>query len=202
MKDLFGELGTNPKFKKVAQLAFYSIFVFIAIILINTAEPAKEDNKNEEKNNQNITTEINLPEIYEYKYSINLDDKIYSYQGSASENINTFKKNKDNKITEYKLENNVYYVLNKDKYEETTKEKVYDIIDYEYLDIENINSYLKNSEQENEKYYMYYKDSITGEKTDKYIVIELKTEKVTIDYSKAIDTYNNFMVIFEYNERN
>lgn len=203
MKDFFGALGNNPKFNTLTKLAFYSLFVFAAIILINTADISEVN----DEVNDNIQEEveesivISLPSNYEYEYTINLDDKIYSYQGIVEENIQTIKKNKDNKITNYKYENNKYYTLNKDEYIEILENEVYDIVDYEYLKVEKINQYLENSEEHEGKYFIYLKDSVTGVATDVYIEIEKNKDNVKIDYSRLDDEYEKFVVVFEYKER-
>lgn len=202
MKDFFGELGNNPKFNTMTKLAFYSLFVFIAIILINTADVSElnneVDNNGQEEREELLVT---LPGDYEYSYSINIDDKIYSYQGTVEDTVRIFKKNKNNKITNYKYDKSKYYMLEKEEYVEVLEKDVYDIVNYSYLDVEKINYYLANAVEKDEKYYTYLKDSITGEETEEYIEIIREENKTIVDYSKLDDEYEKFVVEFEYKER-
>lgn len=203
MKEIFENLGNNPKFNTLAKLAFYSLFVFIAIIFINTADVGELNNEVDD-NNQVESEELLmvLPNNYEYSYNINLDDKIYSYQGTVEDTLDVFKKNKDNKITNYKYENGKYYSLKKEEYVTVSENDVYDIVNYEYLNVEKINQYLNNAEKNDDKYYFYFKDVVTGDVTDVYIEIVREKNKVTVDYSKLDDEYQKFVVEFEYKERN
>ena len=202
MKEMFGNLGNDPKFNALAKLAFYSLFLIVAIILINTADIGDDSHK-EEDNEQQLEGSMVLvmPDNYNYKYSISVDEKIYSYEGMVVDKVNTFKKNKDNEITNYKYEKNSYYQLEEEEYVETLKEEVYDIISYDYLNVDKFKDYLDNASRVDNKYYTYLKDTITGEETDIYILIELDENKVMIDYSKLVDEYDELIVVFEYKER-
>jgi len=201
----FNNLGNNSKFDTLVKLAFYSLFLFVAIILINTSDINVGDDNLSDDNDTNEQEQrkelLELTDNYTYKYSITVDDKIYSYHGIYSDNIYEFKKNKDNVISEYKYENNNYYVLEKKEYKIIESDKVFDIIDYMYLDIERIKQYLNNSKYKDSKYYMYLKDEITGLETDVYILMELTENKITVDYSKLKDDYETLIVVFEYEER-
>jgi len=199
---MFGNLGNDPKFNALAKLAFYSLFLIVAIILINTADIGDDSHK-EEDNEQQLEGSMVLvmPDNYNYKYSISVDEKIYSYEGMVVDKVNTFKKNKDNEITNYKYEKNSYYQLEEEEYVETLKEEVYDIISYDYLNVDKFKDYLDNASRVDNKYYTYLKDTITGEETDIYILIELDENKVMIDYSKLVDEYDELIVVFEYKER-
>lgn len=204
MNEMFGNLGNNPKFNTLVKLAFYSLFLFAALILINTTEVAQKDEDNESDNNNNdvkVSRLITLPDSYEYSYNINIDDNIYSYQGIIEENNHTIKKNKDNKITNYNYKDGKYYTLNKDDEVEVLEKDVYDIVDYDYLKIEKINQYLANAEESNGSYLIYLKDSITGEDTDIYIKIDKYKEITKIDYSNLEDNYQKFVVEFQFKDR-
>jgi len=76
---MFGNLGNDPKFNALAKLAFYSLFLIVAIILINTADIGDDSHK-EEDNEQQLEGSMVLvmPDNYNYKYSISVDEKIYS----------------------------------------------------------------------------------------------------------------------------
>lgn len=201
MNELFGDLGNNPKFKTLTKLAFYSLFFFAAIILINTAEVKPEDDTLDEQDNGEESLLITLPEEYEYSYNINIDDNIYSYQGVVKKDSHTIKKNKDNKITNYEYKDKKYYTIKKDNEVEVLEKDVYDIIDYDYLKIEKINQYLENALEVNGSYLIYLKDIVTGQDTDIYIEIEKYDGRIKVDYSKLVDDYQKFIVEFEFENR-
>lgn len=203
MKDWLGSLGSSSKFDTLVKLALYSLFVFIAIIVINTAD-VKDNNNDKVEDNQpeiNQSSTLIIPDNYNYKYIITLDDNIYSYQGSYALGVDTFKKNIDNKIVNYKFEDGKYYLLEKEKYIETSQEQVFDIVDYEYLDVKKIKYYFDNAKLDGNYYYVYLKDQITGNDTDKYIKMEVENGKIMMDYSKISDVYDSFIIVFEYEER-
>lgn len=203
MKDFFARLGNNPKFNTLTKLAFYSLFVIAALILINTADVSEINNEiyNNNQDEVNKSIIVSLPSSYEYNYTINLDDKIYSYLGVVDKEIHMIKKNKDNNVTNYKYENNKYYIINDNVEDEVLESKVFDMVDYEYLKIDRINQYLENSEEHEGKHITYLKDSVTGEVTDVYIEIEKNQNNIRIDYSRLDDEYEKFVVEFEYKER-
>ena len=111
----------------------------------------------------------------------------------ASNNNNELLITKTNNdiVTNYKYISNKYYVENNDKYILTNINKVYDIIDYEYLDIDNINNYLNNATLENDIYKVYLKDIILNNTSDKYITIKLLDNSVEIDYTYLLNILNN-----------
>ena len=85
----------------------------------------------------------------------------------------------------------IVYKNNNDKYILTNINKVYDIIDYEYLDIDNINNYLNNATLENDIYKVYLKDIILNNTSNKYITIKLLDNSVEIDYTYLLNILNN-----------
>ena len=97
--------------------------------------------------------------------------------------------------------NNKYYISEKRQDVEILDKEVYDIVNYEYLNIEKINQYLENSKEEKGKYLVYLKDQVTGEATDVYIGITREVNNIKVDYSMLDDNYQKFVVEFEYEER-
>ena len=89
---------------------------------------------------------------------------------------------KDNKY--YKLQENNEYVL-------TTKEEIFSSVNYDYLNINNINTYLKNATKTSDQYIVNLKDIILGDNSTDYFVILINNNKISIDYTPLIKHFNN-----------
>lgn len=203
-KKTFKEKWQDKKYQAKIKLSGYSIFVVIAIIMIlvegasnnkNTViDNGLEDNKTikdntDTKDNKLFT--INYPYIIELNYNIDNTKNNITYKYSNNNNELLITKTNNDTVTNYKYISNKYYIENNDKYILTNINKVYDIIDYEYLDIDNINNYLNNATLENNIYKVYLKDIILNNTSDKYITIKLLDNNVEIDYTYLLNTLNN-----------
>ena len=203
-KKTFKEKWQDKRYQAKIKLSGYSIFVVIAIIMIlvegatnnkNTIiDNGLEDNKTikdntDTKDNKMFT--INYPYIIELNYNIDNTKNNITYNYSNNNNELLITKTNNDIVTTYKYISNKYYVENNDKYILTNINKVYDIIDYEYLDIDNINNYLNNATLENDIYKVYLKDIILNNTSDKYITIKLLDNSVEIDYTYLLNILNN-----------
>lgn len=203
-KKTFKEKWQDKRYQAKIKLSGYSIFVVIAIIMIlvegatnnkNTIiDNGLEDNKtikdnNDTKDNKFFT--INYPYIIELNYNIDNTKNNITYNYSNNNNELLITKTNNDIVTNYKYISNKYYVENNDKYILTNINKVYDIIDYEYLDIDNINNYLNNATLENDIYKVYLKDIILNNTSNKYITIKLLDNSVEIDYTYLLNILNN-----------
>ncbi len=203
-KKTFKEKWQDKRYQAKIKLSGYSIFVVIAIIMIlvegatnnkNTIiDNGLEDNKTikdntDTKDNKLFT--INYPYIIELNYNIDNTKNNITYNYSNNNNELLITKTNNDIVTNYKYISNKYYVENNDKYILTNINKVYDIIDYEYLDIDNINNYLNNATLENDIYKVYLKDIILNNTSDKYITIKLLDNSVEIDYTYLLNILNN-----------
>lgn len=203
-KKTFKEKWQDKRYQAKIKLSGYSIFVVIAIIMIlvegatnnkNTViDNGLEDNKTikdntDTKDNKLFT--INYPYIIELNYNIDNTKNNITYKYSNNNNELLITKTNNDIVTNYKYISNKYYVENNDKYILTNINKVYDIIDYEYLDIDNINNYLNNATLENDIYKVYLKDIILNNTSDKYITIKLLDNSVEIDYTYLLNILNN-----------
>ena len=203
-KKTFKEKWQDKRYQAKIKLSGYSIFVVIAIIMIlvegasnnkNTViDNGLEDNKTikdntDTKDNKMFT--INYPYIIELNYNIDNTKNNITYNYSNNNNELLITKTNNDIVTNYKYISNKYYVENNDKYILTNINKVYDIIDYEYLDIDNINNYLNNATLENDIYKVYLKDIILNNTSDKYITIKLLDNSVEIDYTYLLNILNN-----------
>lgn len=203
-KKTFKEKWQDKRYQAKIKLSGYSIFVVIAIIMIlvegatnnkNTIiDNGLEDNKTikdntDTKDNKLFT--INYPYIIELNYNIDNTKNNITYNYSNNNNELLITKTNNDIVTNYKYISNKYYVENNDKYILTNINKVYDIIDYEYLDIDNINNYLNNATLENGIYKVYLKDIILNNTSNKYITIKLLDNSVEIDYTYLLNILNN-----------
>ena len=200
----FKEKWQDKKYQAKIKLSGYSIFVVIAIIMIlvggatnnkNTIiDNGLEDNKTikdntDTKDNKLFT--ISYPYIIELNYNIDNTKNNITYKYSNNNNELLITKTNNDTVTNYKYISNKYYIENNDNYILTNINKVYDIIDYEYLDIDNINNYLNNATLENDIYKVYLKDIILNNTSDKYITIKLLDNSVEIDYTYLLNILNN-----------
>lgn len=203
-KKTFKEKWQDKRYQAKIKLSGYSIFVVIAIIMIlvggatnnkNTViDNGLEDNKTikdntDTKDNKLFT--ISYPYIIELNYNIDNTKNKITYKYSNNNNELLITKTNNDTVTNYKYISNKYYIENNDNYILTNINKVYDIIDYEYLDIDNINNYLNNATLENDIYKVYLKDIILNNTSDKYITIKLLDNSVEIDYTYLLNTLNN-----------
>lgn len=203
-KKTFKEKWQDKRYQAKIKLSGYSIFVVIAIIMIlvegatnnkNTIiDNGLEDNKTikdntDTKDNKLFT--IAYPYIIELNYNIDNTKNNITYKYSSNNNELLITKTNNDIVTNYKYISNKYYVENNDKYILTNINKVYDIIDYEYLDIDNINNYLNHATLENDIYKVYLKDIILNNTSDKYITIKLLDNSVEIDYTYLLNILNN-----------
>lgn len=203
-KKTFKEKWQDKRYQAKIKLSGYSIFVVIAIIMIlvegatnnkNTIiDNGLEDNKTIKDNTdtkENKLFTINYPYIIELNYNIDNTKNNITYNYSNNNNELLITKTNNDIVTNYKYISNKYYVENNDKYILTNINKVYDIIDYEYLDIDNINNYLNNATLENDIYKVYLKDIILNNTSNKYITIKLLDNSVEIDYTYLLNILNN-----------
>lgn len=203
-KKTFKEKWQDKKYQAKIKLSGYSIFVVIAIIMIlvggatnnkNTIiDNGLEDNKTVKDNTDtkdNKLFTISYPYIIELNYNIDNTKNNITYKYSNNNNELLITKINNDIVTNYKYISNKYYIENNNNYILTNINKVYDIIDYEYLDIDNINNYLNNATLENGIYKVYLKDIILNNTSDKYITIKLLDNSVEIDYTYLLNTLNN-----------
>ena len=203
-KKTFKEKWQDKRYQAKIKLSGYSIFVVIAIIMIlvegatnnkNTIiDNGLEDNKTIKDNNNtkdNKLFTIAYTYIIELNYNIDNTKNNITYKYSNNNNELLITKINNDIVTNYKYISNKYYVENNGNYILTNINKVYDIIDYEYLDIDNINNYLNNATLENNIYKVYLKDIILNNTSDKYITIKLLDNSVEIDYTYLLNTLNN-----------
>jgi len=215
----------NPKSALIKLLVGFGIMLILIIFLninnnsslntnkennndANNNNTKEEDNTNDqESQNLNVKDSI-LNGDYTYKYTINIiknEEEInYIYEGVKTKEKTTGTLTKEENQIFYIYENNEYYVKDEeDKYVLTTEEEIFDIIDYKYLNISTIDSYISKStldyktEYSNKTllkgYNAYIKDIIISENNDEYITIVTKENEnygIEIDYTNLMKVIN------------
>lgn len=213
MKNFMEKWNSEPKFKTKVKLSLYTIFVvFVSIFAISTKGNVSTNEFKQENDNNGISDKqekkddiIKIPSKYNYKINVTIDESKYIYIGTKENNKETIKKEVNNVITNYIYENNSYYKEDDGNYILTSKDEVYDIVDYNYLKLETINEYISKSTKNGNQYLVYLKDIILGNDSEEYIIITLNENKINIDYTVLIKNFdkniNNYLVKIEIEEK-
>lgn len=173
------------------ELILYAIFFIGVIIFIRVG--------NNTSNNNNINTSDNLfisqiNDNYSYDIKININDNNYEYIGKVLGYNSTIEK-KDNNIDEYFYKkNDKYYKLDQDNgYVLSNKNDIYNIINYDYMDINNIKEYIKISNNDNGIYKVKISDIILNSSSLDYITIKLDNinNTIEIDYTNLLRINDN-----------
>jgi len=205
MEDFLKKWNNDSRFKTKIKLSLYTLFVvFVAIFAVSgrnniptnqiEGNLTQEDNQtnNNETENTNITVEkINIPDEYKYKINITINEMTYQYIGNKNKLKETIVKKTSLTETNYVYENGEYYKENNNQnYLLTSKEEVYNIIDYSYLDLNTVNQYLSKAEKTENEYRVYLKDIILGTDNQNYITISKTDNKVNIDYTNLFNYFD------------
>lgn len=217
-KKTFKEKCQDKKYQAKVKLSGYGIFVLIVVLMLSVGGGnVPEDNYNnlEDNPSNNVTEEenkkieFNKPDVNNYTYETTIstkkDDiiKEYYYHGKVLDAYEEVVKEVEKNFNTYRIKDNKYYLYNNDKYVLTTEKEVYDILDYNYLNIDNINNYLSLSKVVDNKYQVYLKDIILDNTSEDYITINMENMKLNIDYTNLINVleneeYDSYIVEIEY----
>lgn len=184
----------DKKFRAKIKLLLYGIFLVIVIIYVTSlkTEPIPVDEVDDL--NSEIKEEvqvITIPEKYNYLIKIEIDDKNYTYSGEKNLEQENIVKTSDDISSNYIFKNNEYYVKDGELYIKTTKEAVYDAVNYNYINLETINNYLSKAVNNNSNQYLVYlKDIILGQDTNEYFTISVDENKISIDYTPLMKQFN------------
>jgi len=210
----FKEKWQDKKYQAKIKLSGYGIFILLVIIMLAFGQGNNNiDNGEYNDIDENILEEDNVkfykPNVDNYKYEIKIinekdnNEEVVIYSGEINNGDEVLVKKTNKKEYRYKVKNDKYYVLENDNYVLTSLENVYDIIEYKYIDIDNINNYLSVSEENDNEYYIYLKDVILDCNIDEYFTILFDEDSLTIDYTNFInylndDDYDSYIVNFNY----
>lgn len=201
-KESFSTKWKDKKYQAKVKLSIYGIFILIVIILGSIGNNGSLDNSNTKDIDSNISdnSSINdskdifmLPKNKDYKYNIDikLDDKEIKYNGEVNYEGEVITKEIDNVKYSYKYIDKKYYVSKNNNYVLTSRDNIYDIVDYSYIDNDVINSYLKESKLVGNMSVVYIKDIVLDYKGNDYITYTLSDKKIEIDYTKLYNILND-----------
>lgn len=190
MNDFLDKWKNDSKFKAKTQLLFYTAFMIFALIfgLVNRGEVKYNEDLPLKDNDEK--TSIVIPDKYNYTIDIIINDKQYRYEGKQTPKEETLTKIVEKETHSYVRKEDTYYsgviIMN----DIVSKNEVYDIIDYNYLNLNTINQYLSVSRKENDKNIVYIKDIILGNDSEQYISIKVNDNKINIDYTSLLQLFD------------
>ena len=172
------------------ELILYAIF-FIGVIIF-----VREGN-NISNNNINTSDNLFISQIndnYSYDIKININDNNYEYIGKVLGYNSTIEKKDSNTDEYFYKKNDKYYKLDQDNgYILSNKNDIYNIISYDYMDINNIKEYIKTSNNDNGIYKVKISDIILNSSSSDYITIKLDNinNTIEIDYTNLLRINDN-----------
>lgn len=186
--------------KAKLELILYGIFFLGLIIFLRIGN--MRSTHNEVNNNDNIFIS-QITDNYEYNINITINDIVYNYTGKVLGYNEVITNNNNNE--HYYKKKDIYYKLDSDKgYILTNKKDIYNIIDYDYLDINNIKEYIKLSTREDNIYKVKVSDINLSNTKEDYITIKIDNINNTIDidytnlFKEKDNTINNYLVSISY----
>lgn len=198
MENFITKWKSDNRFRTKIKLLLYTLFIiFVGIFAVSsrnnlpTNEYSDNDDSIESIKDDKIT--IQIPDDYQYSINITINESSYQYTGTKSKEQTTITKIVDNLETNYIYNDNYYRQDEEGNYLLTTKEEVYDIVDYSYLDLNTINQYLSKSTKsttDNNQYFVYLKDIILGNDSEDYITITKEQNKIEIDYTELFKYFD------------
>lgn len=190
MDEFIKKWKSDKKYQAKIKLILYGIFIILVVLYASTLNTnINKDNKKDEPKEID-TLVIAIPKEYHYNITIDLDNNSYKYYGDKTSEKTTITKETD--VTKnYIYQNNEYYIEDNGTYVKTTKDEIYDIINYNYLNIDSINNYLKNATKNGNEYLVYLKDIILDDDSNEYITIEVNDNNISIDYTELMRKINN-----------
>ena len=218
----------DKKFKAKVELVIGFSFIFVLLIYANVTgvnsnynygNSLSSGDSNVEYESENETSLIyKINNNYEYETNVSLskytslDNKDlvnynYSYTGKVYDNNEIINKNNNNVTVNYAKVGDIYYLKENDNYVVSDKDTVYDLVDYKYLNIEDIRNYLKSAKLDhtttysngniNYVYDLKVSDIINTYKGDKSINIEINEIDdnmiISIDYTDLINEIDNLI---------
>lgn len=195
MKNFAEKWKSDHIYQTKIKLVLYTLFVVIvAIYAITANKNTKTIETDIDELSNKVTTNENIfviPKEYDYEINITTDNIKYTYVGTKTKTKEMIKKVVAEEETKYIYQNNQYYQeIDNDNYLVTSKEEIYDFLDSNYLNIENINAYLSKSQKLNNQYLVYLKDILLDNDTEDYFVILIDKNNINIDYTPLMKSIN------------
>lgn len=172
------------------ELILYAIFFIGVIIFVRVGNNISNNNINTSDNL--FISQIN--DNYSYDTKVNINDNNYEYIGKVLGYNSTIEKKDSNTDEYFYKKNDKYYKLDQDNgYILSNKNDIYDIINYDYMDINNIKEYIKISNNDNGIYKVKISDIILNSSSSDYITIKLYNinNTIEIDYTNLLRINDN-----------
>ena len=172
------------------ELILYAIFFIGVIIFVRVGNNISNNNINTSDNL--FISQIN--DNYSYDIKININDNNYEYIGKVLGYNSTIEKKDSNTDEYFYKKNDKYYKLDQDNgYILFNKNDIYDVINYDYMDINNIKEYIKISNNDNGIYKVKISDIILNSSSSDYITIKLDNinNTIEIDYTNLLRINDN-----------
>lgn len=172
------------------ELILYAIFFIGVIIFVRVGNNISNNNINTSDNL--FISQIN--DNYSYDIKININDNNYEYIGKVLGYNSTIEKKDSNTDEYFYKKNDKYYKLDQDNgYVLSNKNDIYDVINYDYMDINNIKEYIKTSNNDNDIYKVKISDIILNSSSSDYITIKIDNinNTIEIDYTNLLRINDN-----------
>ena len=172
------------------ELILYAIFFIGVIIFVRVGNNISNNNINTSDNL--FISQIN--DNYSYDIKININDNNYEYIGKVLGYNSTIEKKDSNTDEYFYKKNDKYYKLDQDNgYILSNKNDIYDVINYDYMDINNIKEYIKISNNDNGIYKVKISDIILNSSSSDYITIKIDNinNTIEIDYTNLLRINDN-----------
>lgn len=172
------------------ELILYAIFFIGVIIFVRVGNNISNNNINTSDNL--FISQIN--DNYSYDIKININDNNYEYIGKVLGYNSTIEKKDSNTDEYFYKKNDKYYKLDQDNgYVLSNENDIYNIISYDYMDINNIKEYIKTSNNDNGIYKVKISDIILNSSSSDYITIKLYNinNTIEIDYTNLLRINDN-----------
>lgn len=170
------------------------LFIMLGLSIRNNIDKIDFDDNNTTKDN---TNEDNNYSEYTYDIIYKIEDKTNTckYQITTKDEYTYIVKTNSDVISTYVSYNGYYYLVEENDYKLAYEKEVFDIIPYQFLDINNINSYIKLSTENNDnivkRYNIKIKDITLLDNTDE-ITINLIGNDYEIDYTNLLKLYDKY----------
>ena len=198
MDNFIEKWKTDHKYQTKVKLGLSTLFVIFASAFAISNRPATMGTNTQiDYVNPLTTAKITIPTEYDYVINIKENENNYKYTGSKTNDNETIIKEVEKDITEYIYQGKTYYKESIGIENVVTKEEVYDIVNYNYINLETINEYLKISKKSDGVYKTYIKDIVLGNDSDEYITITIEDNKTTIDYTALIKNFDKTIENYE-----
>ena len=180
-------------------LVILVLFIILGLSIRNNIDKIDFDNNNTNRDNTNKdnTNKDNNYSEYTYDISYKIEDKtnLCKYKITTKDKYIYIVKTINDVISNYVSYNGYYYLIEENDYRLAYEKEVFDIIPYQFLDINNINNYIKLGTEKNDniikRYNIKIKDITLLDNTDD-ITINLIGNDYEIDYTNLLKLYDKY----------